>query len=109
MQAVTALAHLRACALYFMDISEQCGHSLEEQVNHLTNTHILSSRWYFNTFNKFKVALFDSIRPLFSNKPLVVVINKIDVIRLEDLPEHKQNILKEFAERIKGRGTTNLE
>lgn len=33
MQAVTALAHLRACALYVMDVSEQCGHSLEEQVN----------------------------------------------------------------------------
>lgn len=34
MQAVTALAHLRACALYFMDVSEQCGHTLEEQVNY---------------------------------------------------------------------------
>lgn len=32
MQAVTALAHLRACVLYFMDLSEQCGHTLDEQV-----------------------------------------------------------------------------
>lgn len=32
MQAVTALAHLRAAVLYFIDISEQCGHSLDEQV-----------------------------------------------------------------------------
>lgn len=32
MQAVTALAHLRATILYFFDISEQCGYSLEEQV-----------------------------------------------------------------------------
>lgn len=34
MQAVTALAHLRAAVLYFCDLSEQCGHSLEEQVNY---------------------------------------------------------------------------
>lgn len=33
MQAVTALAHLRSCILYMMDISEQCGHTLEEQVS----------------------------------------------------------------------------
>jgi nucleolar GTP-binding protein len=32
MQAVTALAHLRACAVYMMDLSEQCGKTLEEQV-----------------------------------------------------------------------------
>jgi hypothetical protein len=28
MQAITALAHLRAAVLYVMDPSEQCGHSL---------------------------------------------------------------------------------
>ena len=33
MQAVTALAHLRAAILYFFDVSEQCGHSLDEQVH----------------------------------------------------------------------------
>ena len=32
MQAITALAHLRACILYVMDVSEQCGYSLKEQV-----------------------------------------------------------------------------
>ena len=32
MQAITALAHLRAAVLYVMDVSEQCGHSLEQQV-----------------------------------------------------------------------------
>jgi len=32
MQAVTALAHLRACIVYMMDLSEQCGKTLEEQV-----------------------------------------------------------------------------
>lgn len=45
MQAITALAHLRAAVLYVMDVSEQCGHTLQEQLE-----------------------LFNNIRPLFSNK-----------------------------------------
>lgn len=54
MQAITALAHLRAAVLYMMDVSEQCGHSLEEQVE-----------------------LFRNIKPLFANKVgLVYIINK---------------------------------
>eukprot|EP00735_Rhodelphis_limneticus_P014131 TRINITY_DN8131_c0_g1::TRINITY_DN8131_c0_g1_i1::g.7236::m.7236 TRINITY_DN8131_c0_g1::TRINITY_DN8131_c0_g1_i1::g.7236 ORF type:complete len:672 (+),score=175.08,sp/Q9C6I8/NOG1_ARATH/52.68/0.0,NOG1/PF06858.9/8.8e-29,NOGCT/PF08155.6/4.4e-27,MMR_HSR1/PF01926.18/7.7e-18,FeoB_N/PF02421.13/1.8e-09,Miro/PF08477.8/7e-05,PPV_E1_C/PF00519.12/0.0082,DUF258/PF03193.11/0.019,Dynamin_N/PF00350.18/1.8,Dynamin_N/PF00350.18/26,Dynamin_N/PF00350.18/4.7e+03,RNA_helicase/PF00910.17/49,RNA_helicase/PF00910.17/1.6,Ras len=57
MQSITALAHLRASILYFFDISEQCGYSIKQQV-----------------------ALFHSIRPLFANKPLILVINKIDVV-----------------------------
>ena len=32
MQAITALAHLRAAVLYFLDISETCGYSIEQQV-----------------------------------------------------------------------------
>lgn len=50
MQAVTALAHLRAAVLYFLDVSEQCGHSLEEQLS-----------------------LFNSIKPLFANKVNIVL------------------------------------
>ncbi|KAJ8675582.1 hypothetical protein QAD02_011368 [Eretmocerus hayati] len=73
MQAVTALAHLRAAVLYFFDISEQCGHSLDEQMK-----------------------LFESIKPLFANKPLLIVVNKVDVLRLEELPTDKRNILKEL-------------
>lgn len=45
MQAITALAHLRAAVLYVMDLSEQCGHGLKEQLE-----------------------LFQNIRPLFVNK-----------------------------------------
>ncbi|EFN79973.1 nucleolar GTP-binding protein 1 [Harpegnathos saltator] len=71
MQAVTALAHLRAAVLYFYDLSEQCGYSLEEQVK-----------------------LFESIKPLFTNKPLIIVMNKMDIIRLEELSLEKRNILK---------------
>lgn len=73
MQAVTALAHLRACILYFTDPSEQCGHSLEDQVK-----------------------LFNSIKPLFANKPLLVVANKSDIIKMEDLSGEKAEILKEI-------------
>ncbi|KAJ1505804.1 Nucleolar GTP-binding protein 1 [Coelomomyces lativittatus] len=68
MQSITALAHLKAAILYFMDLSEQCGYSIKAQVS-----------------------LFHSIRPLFSGKPVVLVINKIDVRRYEDLtPEEKE-------------------
>ena len=45
MQAITALAPLRAAVLYVMDLSEQCGHGLEEQLE-----------------------LFRNLRPLFVNK-----------------------------------------
>ncbi|XP_034189273.2 nucleolar GTP-binding protein 1 [Osmia lignaria lignaria] len=76
MQAITALAHLRAAVLYFCDISEQCGHSLEEQVK-----------------------LFESIKPLFANKPLTVVMNKADVLRLDELPVEKRTILNALEDK----------
>ncbi|CAG4964166.1 unnamed protein product [Colias eurytheme] len=75
MQAVTALAHLRAAVLYFIDPSEQCGHSIEEQIS-----------------------LFESIKPLFSNKPLIVVLNKVDVVKPEDLPEGKRQLIVQLEE-----------
>ncbi|XP_073964647.1 nucleolar GTP-binding protein 1 [Choristoneura fumiferana] len=74
MQAVTALAHLRAAILYFVDPSEQCGHSIEDQIS-----------------------LFESIKPLFSNKPLIVVLNKMDVVRPEDLPPPKGSCWRIFS------------
>ena len=73
MQAITALAHLRAAVLYVMDVSEQCGHSLEQQLE-----------------------LFNNIKPLFANKPLMVCVNKIDVLKLDELTEDKRNIFEEF-------------
>ena len=39
MQSVTALAHLHAAILYFIDISEQCNYSIEEQVYHVHGVH----------------------------------------------------------------------
>lgn len=70
MQSITAIAHLRSAILYFMDLSEQCGYSVHAQIQ-----------------------LFKSIKPLFSNKLVFVVINKIDVTRPEDLePELKAEL-----------------
>ncbi|KAK9449840.1 P-loop containing nucleoside triphosphate hydrolase protein [Limtongia smithiae] len=70
MQSITAIAHLRSCILYFMDLSEQCGFSVEAQVN-----------------------LYHSIKPLFANKTVIVVINKIDAMRPEDLDPARQQLL----------------
>ncbi|GIX61627.1 nucleolar GTP-binding protein 1, putative [Babesia caballi] len=56
MTAITALAHIYCAVLFFIDVSESCGYSIEQQV-----------------------ALFDSIRPLFKDKPTLVVLNKIDL------------------------------
>jgi nucleolar GTP-binding protein len=54
-QSITALAHLRAACVYMVDISEQCGYTIAQQA-----------------------ALFHSIKPLFANKPILIVCNKID-------------------------------
>ncbi|MCJ1313880.1 Nucleolar GTP-binding protein 1 [Agyrium rufum] len=62
MQSITAIAHLRSVILYFMDLSEQCGYPVQAQIQ-----------------------LFKSIKPLFANKIVFIVINKIDVTRPEDL------------------------
>lgn len=67
MQSITAIAHLRSAILYFMDLSEQCGYTVQAQMQ-----------------------LFQSIKPLFANKLVFIVINKIDVTRPEDLDEETQ-------------------
>jgi len=71
MQAVTALAHLKATVLFMMDVSEQCDHTIEEQLN-----------------------LFESIRPLFANKPVFIGLNKIDIIRRAEISSEKQALLE---------------
>ncbi|XP_043546608.1 nucleolar GTP-binding protein 1 isoform X2 [Chiloscyllium plagiosum] len=72
MQAITALAHLRAAVLYVMDVSEQCGHTVEAQLE-----------------------LFKNIQPLFANKPLIIVANKCDVKKMDELTEEQK---KSFAD-----------
>ncbi|KAF8149397.1 P-loop containing nucleoside triphosphate hydrolase protein [Crassisporium funariophilum] len=75
MQSITALAHLKSCILYFMDLSEQCGYSIEAQCK-----------------------LFHSIKPLFTGKPTLLVINKIDVMRLEDVHPDSQALVQEIID-----------
>lgn len=70
MTAITALAHLPAAVLFFVDVSEMCGYPLATQV-----------------------ALFHSIKPLFRNRPLLVILNKTDIRKVSDLsPTEKQLI-----------------
>ncbi|XP_059179707.1 GTP-binding protein 4-like [Physella acuta] len=73
MQAVAALIHIRAVVLYIVDISEQCGHTLEEQL-----------------------ALYKNIKPSFSNRPILIVINKIDIVKPDELSEDKKRVLVDF-------------
>lgn len=73
MQSITAIAHLRSAIMYFMDLSEQCGYSVQAQM-----------------------ALFESIKPLFANKLVFIVINKIDVMRPEELDAETQAKLQEL-------------
>jgi len=73
MQSITAIAHLRSAILYFMDLSEQCGYSVSAQIR-----------------------LFQSIKPLFSNKLVFVVVNKIDIMRPDDLDIETKEMLQEI-------------
>eukprot|EP00040_Diaphanoeca_grandis_P005633 m.33785 g.33785 ORF g.33785 m.33785 type:complete len:666 (+) comp16872_c0_seq1:235-2232(+) len=86
MQSITAMAHLRAVILYFMDLSEQCGQNVASQLS-----------------------LFENIRPLFANKPLVIVVNKTDIISLEDAdPSVKATFEKYRSEGIEVMGMSTL-
>jgi nucleolar GTP-binding protein len=78
-------AHARARTPHQVDISEQCGYSLAQQA-----------------------ALFHSIKPLFANKPLLIVVNKTDVRPLADLCPQEEALLQEMeaeAARISSGGS----
>jgi len=77
MQAITALAHLEACIVFFIDISEMCSYSIEEQIK-----------------------LFSSIKPLFKNKPLILILNKTDIKPYKDLSDNDKNILETLAKEL---------
>jgi nucleolar GTP-binding protein len=76
MQAITALAHLQCCVLYFLDISEQCGFPIDQQLK-----------------------LFESIQPLFANKQVMMIANKTDVLPYESLAAHHRTAIEESARR----------
>ncbi|ERN14790.1 hypothetical protein AMTRI_Chr02g255320 [Amborella trichopoda] len=75
MCSITALAHLRAAVLFFLDVSGSCGYSIAQQA-----------------------ALFHSIKSLFLNKPLLVVCNKIDLQPLESLSEEDRKLVMEMKD-----------
>ncbi|MQL81316.1 hypothetical protein Taro_013776, partial [Colocasia esculenta] len=73
MCSITALAHLRAAVLFFLDVSGSCGYSVAQQA-----------------------ALFHSIKSLFMNKPLIIVCNKIDLQPLDALSEEDIKLVTEM-------------
>ena len=73
MCSITALAHLRAAVLFFLDVSGSCGYTVAQQA-----------------------ALFHSIKSLFMNKPLIIVCNKIDLHPLEALSEEDMKLVSEM-------------
>lgn len=75
MQSITALAHLKACILYFIDISETCGYSIDQQIS-----------------------LYERIKALFTNKPVVMVFTKIDLLKFEELNAETQAKLNALVE-----------
>lgn len=75
MQSITALAHIRSCIVFIMDVSLQCGYSIEEQFS-----------------------LFHNIKPLFVNKPIMVVVNKIDVKKIDELETQYQQMFEGLKE-----------
>ncbi|GAB4857161.1 hypothetical protein Ancab_015074 [Ancistrocladus abbreviatus] len=79
MCSITALAHLRAAVLFFLDISGSCGYSIAQQA-----------------------ALFHSIKSLFMNKPLIIVCNKTDLQSLDGISEEDKKLVMEMkAEALK--------
>lgn len=71
MQSIIALAHLTCAVLYIMDISEQCGYTIEQQCR-----------------------LFEGIQPLFANKQLILVLNKVDQQSYETLEQDKKDLIQ---------------
>lgn len=73
MQSIIALAHLTCSVLYFVDISEHCGYTIEQQCS-----------------------LFRSIQPLFANKQLILVVNKVDQQPWETLDAEKKRMVEDL-------------
>jgi len=68
MQAITALAHLDCAVLFMVDLDPNCKFSIKSQCN-----------------------LFRSLRPLYSNKPVIIICTKVDLRKFEDLAKDEQD------------------
>lgn len=76
MQSITALAHLKAMIVFMVDISENCGYSIKDQI-----------------------ALFESLKPLFTTKPTYLVLTKVDLVKYEELDQEQRDIIENFQKR----------
>ena len=74
MQAITALAHLNAAILLLLDIIETCGYTIQQQID-----------------------LFNSIKPPFQAKPLVIVLTKIDLRKFSDVDAASKKNIEHLA------------
>ncbi|CAN6694948.1 unnamed protein product [Malus baccata var. baccata] len=70
-----SLAHLRAAALFFLDISGSCGYNIAQQTT-----------------------LFHSIKSLVMNKPLVIVCNKTDLQPFDGISEEDKKLVGQGGE-----------
>jgi len=70
MQTVTALAHLKACVIWFIDISETGSYTIKTQIE-----------------------LYKSMRPVLAKKPHIIVLTKVDLKRFEELDQDDQDRL----------------
>jgi nucleolar GTP-binding protein len=73
--SITALAHIRAAVLFFLDISGSCGYTIAQQAS-----------------------LFHNIKSVFKNKPLVIVCNKTDLMPMENLSEEDRKLIEEMKD-----------
>ncbi|KAH7836271.1 hypothetical protein Vadar_034241 [Vaccinium darrowii] len=73
MCSITALAHLRAAVLFFLDISGSSGYTIAQQA-----------------------ALFHSIKSLLVNKPLIIVCNKTDLQPFDGISEEDMKLVMEM-------------
>jgi nucleolar GTP-binding protein len=86
MTAITALAHIKSTVLFVIDISEHCGWTIKQQV-----------------------ALFDSIKPLFKGKPLLVLLNKTDIRSVRDLPPTDKALIENLPKSVEGQTVEVLQ
>lgn len=69
------MAHLQSAVLFFVDISEMCGSLLPQQVS-----------------------LFHSIKPLFRNRPLLVLLNKTDLRPMSSLSAEEKALIESMKD-----------
>lgn len=71
MQSIVALAHVKALALFLIDVSESCGFSVADQI-----------------------ALFNSLQSLLGRH--LIVLSKADVAKVENLSPESRQVLEDF-------------